>query len=362
VPVSEYGLTMDGDDLKWMRRNVGTARCFAACLRLDSREWPVFIGYRGNYSRWFRKPSYDIWFADPDAFGGHAKLHLNAAYRDPSLLRGRLALELFSDLDVPTPRAWHVWLTLNQEPLGLYTAIESLDHRWLKRNGLAPGAIYYAVGTKGNFGLIDPDTGAPKRYLATGYEKCFPWDDNFSDLEQLLYAITLPDSPEFETRVDHVVDVNRVLRWLAGIEFLSHTDGLVQNYALFRPEGGLWQVSPWDCDGTLGRIPNGEIYYPDEMYVGVGTDNYLLARLLSTPASRERYLEIWAGALRGPLRTERVFDRLDATWNEIRPYALADENKRWSSSTFRKERGRIRAYVTDRTKYIRSRLTKPPSL
>jgi spore coat protein H len=361
VPVPVYDLTMDTDDLKWLRRHVGTARCFPAFLEVDSKRWPVWIGYRGNYSRWFRKPSYDIWFGEDLSFHGHARLHLNAAYRDPSMLRGRLALELFAELGVPTPRSWHVWLSLNDRPLGLYTAIESLDGGWLERRGMKGGSIYYAVGSKGNFGLLDPDTDKPKRYLWSGYEKCVPWDDDFSDLEQLIYQITLPQPAQFQDEINSVLHVETIVRWLIGIEFMSHTDGLVQNYALFHPPGKRWQISPWDCDGTFGRVPNGRIFHADEMALGTGEDNYLLARLLISPTWRQRYLTIWAQSLDGVLSQAHVGMRLDALWEEIKQDALHDDNKRHSNSTVRREPGRIRTYVKERTQFIRQKLLKARS-
>lgn len=354
--VRTYALTLAPLDLKWMRRNAGTQRCFPGQLQVGERQWDVWIGYRGRYSRHFRKRGYDIWFDPHDSFDGHTALHLNAAYRDPSSLRSRLALSLFADLNVPTPNAWHLWLTLNGEPLGLYTAAESLNAPWLERRGLVADSIYYGVGNQGTFGLLDPETNEKKRSLARGYEKCYPDDDNFIDLETLIYSITLPTDEVFAKNIDLTVDAEECLRWLIGLEFLSHTDGLVQNYALFRTEGERWQLSPWDCDGTLGRIPNGRRYAADGMDVGSGEDNYLLARLLRSPRWRKRYLALWGEALRGPLRAEAVGERLEVIFREIRPDALADTNKRRSDTTFLREPALIRQYLNERTTFVRDRL------
>jgi len=320
----------------------------------DSRD--VWIGYRGNYSRWFRKPSYDLWFGKGTLLADHDSLHLNAAYRDPSLLRGRLAMQVFADLGVPTPAVWHVWLRLNGSDLGVYSALESLDVAWFGRQGLPKGSIYYAVGSKGNFGLLDPQTGRRKRMLAAGYEKRHPPDEDFSDLERLIYQITLPAADDFTDGIGGLLDVDEYLRWLVGLEFVSHTDGLVQNYALLRPQGGRWQVSPWDCDGTFGRMPDGYLLPPDDMPVGTGEDNYLIVRLLATPRWRRRYCETWAEALQTSLTAQRVSDRLQAIYQEIRPWALRDERKRRSNSTFLREPAAIRRYMDGRIAYARKRL------
>lgn len=354
LAVPEYHLSLDESDWRWLRSHAGTPRCFEGALTAGGDVWPVWAGYRGRYSRWFRKPSFDIWFAGGRLFHGHTRLHLNAAYRDPSHLRGRLSLEVFASLGVPTPRAWHVSLHVNGEPAGLYTALEAVDAAWYARAGLPPGPIYYGVGSRGTFGLIDPETKRRKRYLAMGYEKCYPYDEDFGDLEELIWAIALPDDGEFADSIDRTVDVESFLRWLIGVEFMSHTDGLVQNYALIRPGKGRWQISPWDCDGTWGRVPNGRPWPPDEMGIGTGDDNYLAARLLKTPRWRRRYLDLWEELLADPLSVRTLHGRLAALYGEIRSAALSDREKRRSNSTFLKEPGRIRAYIAERTAFVRA--------
>jgi len=356
--VAHYEITLAPTDLQWLRRHTGTHRCFPADLRAGSGTWPIWVGYRGCSSRWFRKPSFDLWFADERRMDGHARLHLNAAYRDPSLLRSRLAMELFTSLGVPAPRAWHCWLAVNGQPLGLYLALESIDAAWLRRQGHPEGAIYYAVGTQGDFQRIHTATGKAKRYLAAGYEKCYPCDDDFADLVELVRAVALTSDAAFVERIDALLDVETFLRWLIGVEFVSHTDGLIQNYALYRPAGGRWSISPWDCDGTFGRIPDGRILKPDEMPVGTGDDNNLAARLLRTERWRGRYRELWAEMLRTVLTREAIVPRLAVLYREIRPYARRDFNKRLSNTTFAREPARIRRYIAERTAVVRGRLSR----
>jgi spore coat protein H len=352
-----YELQMDAADLRWFRQHVGTPRCFEADMRVDGTWWPVWIGYRGNYSRRFRKPSYDIWFGERRPFPDHRQLHLNAAYRDPSLLRGRLAMEVFDSIGVDAPRAWHMRLSMGGEDRGVYTALESVDAGWVARRGAGEqGAVYYGVGSRGTFGLIDPITGHKKRHLSAGYEKAWPDDEDHSDLTDLIYDITLPDPEQFEADIDQVLDVEAVLRWLIGLEFMGHTDGVVQNYALFRTASGRWRTSPWDCDGTWGRMPNGYPIGAHEMDVGTGEDNYLFIRLLSSRRWSRRYRQLWTALLDGPLSPGQVSERLHGIYQEIRSDALTDPHKRRSNDLFLREPARIRRWVQERIEVIRSRL------
>jgi spore coat protein H len=360
VALPEFELEMDDADLKWFRQHVGTPRCFEASLRTNGASWPIWVGYRGNYSRRFPKASYDIWFGERRPFSKHRRLHLNAAYRDPSLLRGRLALSIFDDIGVPTPAAWHVRVSLNGRDRGVYTALESVDAGWVDRQAGEPDAIYYGVGSLGTFGLVDPYTGEKKRDLSAGYEKAWPPDEEYADLKDLIYAITLPDHGQFEDEINHVMDVESVLRWLVGLEFMSHTDGVVQNYALFRSVGGRWRTSPWDCDGTWGRMPNGDPLGAHEMDVATGEDNYLFVRLLATRRWSQLYRTLWSRLLDGPLSVGHVDERLSAIYHEIREDVLTDSHKRRSNNLFLREPARIRQYVKERIPIIRSRLRNLP--
>jgi spore coat protein H len=362
MAVPEYQLLMDGHDLKWFSSHRGTDRWFPVRLHVAERPYEAWIGYRGRYSRWFRKPSYELSFQHPGEFLGYNRIHLNATYRDPSLLRARLCLNLFHQMGVPTPRAWHVCLRLNDRRLGLFTAIESVDRSWLARNGYANGPIYYAVGNQGTLGFINQETGKRKRYLAAGYECAEQGEDCFTDLIDLIHAVVLLNEEEFDHQIDGIVDVDRFLRWFIGVEFFAHTDGLVQNYALLRPGQDRWLISPWDCDATLGRLPNGRPQRGNEMPLGTGHENYLAVRLLASRLWRPRYLLLWEHLLADLLSEGRVAHQLDTIFREIRTAGLQDERRRWSDSTFLRQPASIRRFVAERTTRIRSMLAAAASL
>lgn len=348
---------MDNHDLAWLLKHPGTDRWFPVEFQAESNQGKAWIGYRGRSSRWFRKPSFELCFQRPEEFLGHGRLHLNAAYRDPSMLRARLCLDLFRQIDVPTPKAWHVSLRLNGEMIGLYTATESVDQSWLTRNGYAEGPIFYAVGNHGTLGYLDQETGKRKRYLSAGYEYAQAGEDRFSDLESLIHSIVLPDEVAFDKLIASIVDVERFLRWFIGVEFLAHTDGLVQNYALFRPRGGRWLISPWDCDATLGRLPCGRPQRGDEMRIGTGTENYLAVRLLASSVWRPVYRSLWEQLLEDALSVQQVTERLYELFHEIRSAGLQDERRRWSDSVFLRQPNEIRHWVVERTQRIRAMLS-----
>ena len=64
-------------------------------------------------------------------FRGLKKLNLNNGFSDPTLIRERLAYELFDQMDIPTPRSSFVDLWVNDTHLGVYTMVEQIDKTFL---------------------------------------------------------------------------------------------------------------------------------------------------------------------------------------------------------------------------------------
>ncbi|MBC8472046.1 MAG: CotH kinase family protein [Planctomycetes bacterium] len=67
-------------------------------------------------------------------FRGLKKVNLNNGWSDPTLIRERLAYELFEQMDIPTPRTSFVDLWVNDTHLGLYTMVEQIDKTFLRRH------------------------------------------------------------------------------------------------------------------------------------------------------------------------------------------------------------------------------------
>ena len=64
-------------------------------------------------------------------FRGLKKVNLNNSWSDPTLLRERLAYELFEQMGIPTPRSSFIDLWVNDTHLGVYTMVEQIDKTFL---------------------------------------------------------------------------------------------------------------------------------------------------------------------------------------------------------------------------------------
>ena len=68
------------------------------------------------------------------SFRGIKKIFLNNGWSDPTLIRERIALELFDQMGLPTPRSTHVDVWVNDIHLGVYTMVECIDTTFLARH------------------------------------------------------------------------------------------------------------------------------------------------------------------------------------------------------------------------------------
>ncbi|MDY6912290.1 MAG: CotH kinase family protein, partial [Chloroflexota bacterium] len=73
-------------------------------------------------------------FNDMRTFHGLKKLNYHNCYRDPTLMREKLAYDLFAQMGVPASRTSHVDLWVNDTHLGLYLQVEQVDKAFLRRH------------------------------------------------------------------------------------------------------------------------------------------------------------------------------------------------------------------------------------
>lgn len=81
-------------------------------------------------------------YVDGQTYRGLDKLNLNNVYADATYLKDYLCYQLFGQAGVYAPLCSYIWVSVNGEDLGLYTAIEEVGDSFLARNGIAGTALY----------------------------------------------------------------------------------------------------------------------------------------------------------------------------------------------------------------------------
>jgi spore coat protein H len=352
-----YNLYIHPSDLREMRRDIWNEDPFQASLKIDKKKWDIDILYRGAHTRKFKKKSYHIQFYKPKFFQGAKEIHLNAEYKDISLIRNKLSFDFFNWIGVLAPSAHHVFLNLNGKPEGIYLQLESVDELFFKKRNYPLGAVFYAVDGDANFSLLSDLEKDVKDSLDLGYDMKYGNQEDIGYLQQLIYKINTLPRTEFKDSIKNYVHVNQYLRWLAGVILTQNYDGFVHNYSLIRnKETGLFEVSPWDYDGTWGRDVNGKVM--DYDYVRIEGFNTLTARLLDIPEYRSEYRNLLETFIQNEFTIEYMKPKIYSLYETIQPYILKDPYIKQNLANFEQEPAFILKYIQDRRNYILENLTR----
>jgi hypothetical protein len=209
----------------------------------------VSVGVRLKGSSTFdkldKKPSLKIAF---DAFTPHQRfmglehLTLNAMKYDKTMMREAVAYRVFADAGVPAPRHAYASLTINGQPYGVYSVIEALDDKWLKR--VLPedhdGNLYDTRFTDSDL----TDLGVSSYELQEGDPATAG-----IDLQELVSDL---DHGNILDVLDARFDSEEVLSYLAIDLATGNYDGYsrnTNNYLLYHaPLADRWYFVPWGQD------------------------------------------------------------------------------------------------------------------
>ncbi|MFB6465652.1 CotH kinase family protein [Cytobacillus sp. Hz8] len=355
--IPHYHLFIHPLDITDLRRDIWCDDPVPAVMKFNKRKFEIDIVYRGSHIREFDKKSYFVSFHKPSLFRKAKEWHLNAEFKDPSLLRNKLSLDFFAEIGNLAPQSRYVFLVINGRKEGVYLEIESVDEYFLQKRGLPSGSIHYAIDGDANLSLMSDLDKKVKDSLLLGYERKLGMDMDDDSLQEMILMINTTSREEFEKKIHVIMNVDKYLRWLAGIIFTQNYDGFVHNYALYRNrENGQFEIIPWDYDATWGRDVNGKTM--EEDYVRIQGFNTLSARILDIEHYRKQYKNLLETILKEYFTIEHLRPKIETMYELIRPYVLLDPYKKEKLDEFDREPEFILNYIEVRSKYIKNQLTK----
>lgn len=338
-----YFVEISNNYYQHLQKNIWTDRHFQGNLTINEQKYKIQFGLRGNQLRKHKKKSYHVIFENPHLFNGQHELHLNAEYKDPSLMRNKLSFDFFQSIGVVAPNAYHILLSINGNEEQIYLCIESFDQYYLKNHNLPDGSIYYATNDDANFSLVTPE-GYTKKSLLDGYtiKHAFQKDES---LKKLLIAINTYSKEKFNNEIEDFLDIEKYFKWLAGVVCTQNFDGFIHNYALY--ENSLTQrfeISPWDYDGTWGRNLHGKSM--EYNVVPITGFNTLTARLLDCEKFRHMYKDILKNILENQFTPSNIQPKIEQIQSALLPYIKENRTK------FLNEKQHILSFIEKRRQYL----------
>ncbi|OZM56211.1 spore coat protein [Lottiidibacillus patelloidae] len=352
-----YKVFIHPKDLSDLRKEIWSDEPVPAYLtpNQSKKKYDIDIVYRGSHIREFVKKSYHIKFYKPEFFHGLKEFHLNAEYKDPSMIRNKLSFDFFSSIGVLAPTSRHILLVINGKTEGVYLQLESVDEQFLTKRNIQNGAIFYAIDGDANFSLISDYDKGPKKTLDQGYEMKCGNEEDLLALQELIFKINTLTKDEFNQEIGSCVNIEKYLRWLTGITCTQNYDGFVHNYSLYRNHNtGLFEIMPWDYDATWGRDVNGKVM--DYDYLRIQGFNTLTARILDNPIYRKLYCNILEEVLDKNFTIEKMQPKVERLHSLIQPAIIEDPYKKKDITTFNNEVEFILTFVRDRNSYIKSQM------
>jgi spore coat protein CotH len=292
--LQEVRLTVNTRDLAALRAHYDLNTHYPADLawrNLKVRN--VSIRSRGQGSRNPIKPGYRVEvdrYTTGQTFVGLSALILDNIWQDPSLIREKLAFEMFEKIGLPAPRESFCRLYINNEYQGVYNITEEIDGKFAKRvTGEEDGTVFeYHWSADGIWHAEDLGSIA-------AYKPKFEPRNHLLDADSTLYdpivslfrEVNGPDDNVWRPRVEQYLDLTQFVTHVAIEMYIAENDGILgfagmNNFYLYRDQGTTrHRLFVWDKDNAF-------LFYDSP--IRTTDDNVLFRRALTYPDLRESFL------------------------------------------------------------------------
>jgi len=285
--------------------------------------------------------------------GGYDKLKLSNGFRDPSFLREIIGYEIARQY-MPASRANFARLHVNEEYLGVYTSVESVDKQFLERRfGEGEGVLVKCdpiwkyehptscpEGDKASLQYL----GADSACYAGLYE--LKSDTGWDQLIQ--FTKVLNESPE---DLESYLDVDQALWLLAFSNVIVNLDSYLgafcHNYYLYQDEEGVFHPIIWDLNLAFGGFrltgleSNSNFSDADmqemSMFIHYKQQNNkrpLVTQLLSNDLYRKMYVAHCKTILEEHFLHGQYLERAKELQNLVSEAIWQDSSKLYSDSAF----------------------------
>lgn len=299
-------------------------------------------------------------------FYGFKQLNLNNNYMDASLMREKVAADLFQEFDVPVAATSFCVIYIDygegSQYYGVYTMVEEMDDT---------GILEQFAEDEGN--LYKPDGDAASFSIGTYDKEEFEKKNNeeeadYSDVEALYEIINsnlrITDSNSWKTTLENVFNVDGFMKYLAVNNVIQNWDtygNMTHNYYLYQDlETGQLNWIPWDNnEAFLSGKGNRSAMSLDMEEV---SDHWPLIRyLLEEPEYKVLYEAYLQEFVEEVFTMENMVEIYDTYYALIKEYAYAEEDGYTflsSEKAFDQEVSILKTHAEKRIEAVKSYLEK----
>jgi CotH kinase protein len=299
--LQEVRLVLSSRDWQALKEHFGEDTYYAADLTWNGvTVRNVGIRSRGNATRNGIKPGLRVdinRFVSNQEFLGLKAFSLDSMYADSSLVRETVTMKMFEKMGLPAPRESHARVYVNNEYVGAYVIIESVDRTFVERVFGTPEANVENGGY-----LLEYQWNYPYHleYLGPGLEAYAPLfkpqtrdtdsiANIYGPLEDMIRTINESSDENFAVDAGKFMDLGLLMKHMAVESFMVEWDGLVgfvgaNNFYMYRfRQNGRSQFIPKDKDASLAFLDVPVTYRFDT--------NVLVRRAMMVPEYRQAYLD-----------------------------------------------------------------------
>lgn len=342
-----YEININQNYLNSMNNDPWSDRRFPATVIYGDENFDCEVRYRGASARNLPKKSWKLFFQNggPE---GIDEINLNSEYRDYSISRNHLSMQLAAWLGLEAPETSHISLKVNDAYHGVYLEIEQVDDNFFDNRELRGFELFKGLTHGSRFGQpLDPNQ------LTDIYtpQKTFPGCLDTLRKRLAFFQFAKPGTQIEE--LDRIIDPNNFLKYFALQFCILNKDGMAKNFYIYRRIDNRYMLIPWDCDASFGNNWQGNY---------VGRENAIVQDLLIANAGLQHltafndYRVIFNSEINSILQEGFNFlqDVTNRTYERIQHDVLLDDMKRCSNELFLEEKNRIIAFMEDRSEYLDS--------
>lgn len=253
----------------------------------DSVQMPARIKCRGGTSAKYYKHSYSIEFDDNISFGDlpvDDDWVLNANYIDKTFMRHKMSYDLFmqmSELNL-APKSFYMNLELNEQPRGLYVAMQEVNAGMLgllKSDTMAMLFKDPPVFREHRLNYVkDPDNYYQQKYPKKQHSDKTWYLEEFIDfMFSSTDSVLLADTHKW-------IEFQNLIDWHLLLLFSNNGDGVLKNFLFYKTDSHTpFRIALWDYDHSFGRDGDNEL----NMMKNAGEPEraVIIKRLMEIPGS-----------------------------------------------------------------------------